>query len=183
MTLAEVKEILRIFSDEAKIPFFSFTGGEPLLRDDLEDMIRHARSLGLQVNLVTNGTLAERRRARSLFRQACARRRSAWKALTSAPMMGSLRGPDRGRGRWQGSRNLQDAGISVQTNTTVTDLTYRHAASMPAFLKGLGVRRFAMNLYIPSGGSRFEKNGGSSTEAAAADDLFIPYSRAADASG
>jgi len=32
----EWKRIIRIFKDEAKIPFFSFTGGEPLLRDDLE---------------------------------------------------------------------------------------------------------------------------------------------------
>ena len=170
MSLAEVKEIIRIFRDDARIPFFSFTGGEPLVRDDLEEMIRHAGSLGLQVNLVTNGTLAGAGRARSLFRA----------GLRTAQV--SVESPDEGAhdeltarpGSWKrtlaGIKSLQDAGVSVQTNTTVTAPTYRHAASMPAFLKGLGVRRFAMNLYIPVGGG--------SDGVPAADHLFIPYSEA-----
>ncbi len=32
-----------------------FSGGEPLLRDDLEDLIGHARSLGYYTNLITSG--------------------------------------------------------------------------------------------------------------------------------
>jgi len=34
-----------------------FTGGEPLLRPDFEDLYRHARALGLRVLLFTNATL------------------------------------------------------------------------------------------------------------------------------
>jgi len=34
-----------------------FTGGEPLLRDDFEEIYIHARKLGMQVMLFTNGTL------------------------------------------------------------------------------------------------------------------------------
>ena len=60
--------MIRIFKDDAHLPFFSFTGGEPLLRRDLEDMIKFARHIGLQVNLITNGTLATPRRAASLFK-------------------------------------------------------------------------------------------------------------------
>ncbi len=45
MSLPEVKRIIRMFKDEAKIPFFSFTGGEPLLREDLEEMIRFAEQV------------------------------------------------------------------------------------------------------------------------------------------
>ncbi len=149
MRLSDVKRILRIFREEARIPFFSFTGGEPLLRDDLEEMIRHARSLGLKVNLVSNGRLADARRARRLFQA----------GLRTAQI--SVESPDEGThdrltgrsGSWrstlQGIQNLRAAGISVQTNTTVTALTASDAPLMPAFLKGLGVRRFAMNLYIP----------------------------------
>jgi pyrroloquinoline quinone biosynthesis protein E len=33
----------------------SFSGGEPLLRDDLESLIQHARSLGLYTNVATSG--------------------------------------------------------------------------------------------------------------------------------
>lgn len=34
-----------------------FTGGEPMLRKDLFDVVRYARSLGLRTNIITNGTL------------------------------------------------------------------------------------------------------------------------------
>ncbi|HEY9595416.1 MAG TPA: radical SAM protein, partial [Spirochaetia bacterium] len=63
MSLAEIRRVIRIFKEEARIPFFSFTGGEPLLRPDLEDMIRFARKIGLEVNLITNGTLVTPARA------------------------------------------------------------------------------------------------------------------------
>ncbi len=36
---------------------FVFTGGEPLLRDDLFELIEYAKSLGLTVFIATNGTL------------------------------------------------------------------------------------------------------------------------------
>ena len=168
MSLKDVKRILRIFRDDARIPFFSFTGGEPLLRDDLEEMIRHARSLGLQVNLVTNGTLADPFRAKSLFHA----------GLRTAQV--SVESPDeqvhdrltRRPGAWRqslgGIRAMREAGISVQTNTTVTAITAEDAPKMPAFLKSLGVVRFAMNLYIPGSREPHELD----------DELFLPYSRA-----
>ncbi|MBI5570460.1 MAG: radical SAM protein [Desulfomonile tiedjei] len=43
-----------------------FSGGEVLLRPDLEEIVRHAASLGLQVNLTTNGTLMDKDKARFL---------------------------------------------------------------------------------------------------------------------
>ncbi|MDP3178402.1 MAG: radical SAM protein, partial [Spirochaetaceae bacterium] len=66
LSAAEWKRVIRVFKDEAKIPFFSFTGGEPLLRPDLEELASFARSLGLRVNLITNGSLATVDRAASL---------------------------------------------------------------------------------------------------------------------
>jgi radical SAM protein with 4Fe4S-binding SPASM domain len=154
MSLADVKRVIEAFRRDAQIPFFSFTGGEPLLRRDLEAMIRHARKLGLEVNLVTNGTLADPLRARSLARAGLrtaqvsveAPEAQTHDALTARP--GSF---DR---TLAGIRNLQAAGISVQTNTTVNAENVHLAPRMPAFLKSLGVARFAMNLYIPSGGAR-----------------------------
>lgn len=43
-----------------------FSGGEPLLREDFDEIVRRAVSLGLQVNLTTNGTLLDKDRARTL---------------------------------------------------------------------------------------------------------------------
>ncbi|HET6485837.1 MAG TPA: radical SAM protein [Spirochaetia bacterium] len=171
MSLSECRRIIRLFKEEAKIPFFSFTGGEPLLRPDLEEMIRYAVGIGLQVNLITNATLADAPRAASLYRA----------GLRTAQV--SVESPDEERhdhltarpGSWKrtlaGLACLQAAGVSVQTNTTVTAANAEDTPRMPAFLKGLGVSRFAMNLYLPPGASAEEAG----PHAAG---LFVPYTRA-----
>ena len=147
----EWKKIIRIFRDEARIPFFSFSGGEPLLRDDLEELISHAEGMGLETNLVSNGTLAGEDRAISLY--------SA--GLRTAQI--SVEAPEAGlhdylAGRAgafdetiRGIKAMIKAGISVQTNTTITQCSREAAAAMPEFLASLGINRFAMNMYIPAG--------------------------------
>ena len=47
----------------------NLTGGEPLLRKDLEGIVRHARSLGLYTNLITSGVPLARERLEA-FRDA-----------------------------------------------------------------------------------------------------------------
>lgn len=162
MTLSEVKRVIRVFRDEAKVPFFSFTGGEPLLRGDLEDMTSYARGCGLQVNLITNGILATAERARALF-DAGLRTAQVSIEAPGAEVHDLLTARPGSFGRTlAGIRCLQQAGVSVQTNTTVTAVSAPFVARMPRFLASIGVRRFAMNLYLPS----------------AADELLVPYSRA-----
>ena len=163
MTLPEVRRVLRVFRDEARLPFFSFTGGEPLLRPDLEAMIRAAGRLGLRVNLITNGTLAHPARARRLRRAGL---RSAQVSLESADEAAHerlTRSPGSFRAALAGIRSLQAAGLAVQTNTTLTRLNADGAEALPGFLEGLGVRRFSMNLFIPAGSGR--EHGG----------LLLPY--------
>lgn len=151
LSTQEAKRVIDIFKREAKIPFFSFTGGEPLLREDLEELASYARDLGLRTNLITNGSLASPERAKSL------------KAAGIDTVQVSLESPEAavhdylcGRpGAWRktvaGIANLSGAGISVQTNTTITTRNRDGLGRLPAFLSGLGVRRFSMNLFIPTG--------------------------------
>jgi MoaA/NifB/PqqE/SkfB family radical SAM enzyme len=42
--------------------FVNFSGGEPTLRDDLEDIISHASSRGFWTSIVTNGSMLDRSR-------------------------------------------------------------------------------------------------------------------------
>ena len=171
MSLAEIERVIRVFKDDAKIPFFSFTGGEPLLRDDLEEMIRFARHCGLQVNLITNGLLASPRRARSLFRAGLRTAQVSVESLNAETHDLLTARPGSFAGTLAGIRSLQGAGISVQTNTTVTATNAADAPRMPAFLQSLRVSRFAMNLYLPPGSSR-------DTAGPFAEALFVPYTRA-----
>ncbi|MDX9784207.1 MAG: radical SAM protein [Spirochaetia bacterium] len=166
MTTQEVERIIDLFALKAKIPFFSFTGGEPLLRQDLEHLIDYAGKKRLRVNLISNGTLISPERAKALRRA----------GLTTAQV--SLESPDQkihdtlcgARGAFTrtlaGIKALQEAGIRVQTNSTLTTRNRESLLAMPAFLSSIGVERFSMNLYIPA--ARIEK----------AAELLVPYSEA-----
>ena len=150
LSTGNLKKIIRILKREAKIPFFSFTGGEPLIRPDLEGLNSFARRIGLRTNLITNGTLATRRRAAKLKASGFETAQVSVEA-PSAALHDALVGR---RGAFaetlSGIQNLMDAGIRVQTNTTVSGPNLPVAADMPGFLETLGVERFSMNLYIPA---------------------------------
>ena len=51
------KRIIRRIRDQSPSELISLTGGEPLLRDDLPELVQFSREAGFQVNLITNGTL------------------------------------------------------------------------------------------------------------------------------
>jgi radical SAM protein with 4Fe4S-binding SPASM domain len=168
VSLEQVKHIISIFKERAKIPFFSFTGGEPLIRKDLEQMIRFAVKQGLRVNLITNATLVTPKRARSLFRAGL---RTAQVSVESHEehIHDRLSGvPGSFRKTLLGIEQLQKAGISVQTNTTVNSINAACIEKLPAFLKQHAIKRFSMNLFIPAGRGLDHH------------ELFFPYSRIAD---
>ncbi len=159
----EYKRIIDIFADQAKIPFFSFTGGEPLLRDDLEELISYAASRKLITNLVTNGTLMDAKRARRLKKAGLQSAQVSIEAPT-AEVHDDLVGRFGAFSETlRGIYSLMDAGIPTQTNTTLTQRNVFQGESMVPFLKDLGIRRFAMNLFIPT------------RPGADAEELFIPY--------
>lgn len=163
MSTKDLFLIIDMFKDEAKIPFFSFTGGEPLFRKDLEECISYAVSRDLSVNLVSNGTLITKERAASLFDAGL---RTAQISLESwdEDMHNYVTGSAHAyKATLNGIQNLMDAGISVQTNTTIMNCTAGHMVKMPSFLKSIGIRRFAMNMFIPSGSGLYHE------------ELFIPY--------
>jgi radical SAM protein with 4Fe4S-binding SPASM domain len=62
LTATEVEEVLGGIASLGGDTMVVLTGGEPLLRPDLETIIRHAASLGLMVVVGTNGTVLDARR-------------------------------------------------------------------------------------------------------------------------
>ena len=160
-----IERIIDIFKEEAQIPFFSFTGGEPLMRNDLERLMMYACSKGLRINLVTNGTLATPERAKALYDA----------GLRTAQI--SLESPDEaihdalcGRpGSWKqtiaGINALRDAGILVQTNTTSTTMNLDTLPDLPKLCKDLGCVRMSVNIFIPT------------KRSPQADALFVPYEK------
>ncbi len=146
----DYEHIIDIFADEAKIPFFSFTGGEPTLRNDLEELISHARGRRLITNLVTNGTLIDDARAASLKAAGLGSAQVSIEAH-NAETHDFLAGRQGAFAETlAGIAALRRAGIPTQTNTTITRANIDLVSAMPAFLHSLGISRFAMNLFIPT---------------------------------
>ena len=49
-----------------EVPNIVFTGGESLMRDDLEELVAYAETLGIVTGLITNGRLLTKERVASL---------------------------------------------------------------------------------------------------------------------
>ncbi|MEP0814276.1 MAG: radical SAM protein [bacterium] len=151
MTLAQCKRVLDVIRYEAEVPSVSFTGGEPTLVSWLPDAVRHAKSNGMRVNLITNGTMLSERLVGEL--------KSA--GLDSAQV--SIEGPSaevhdgitRVAGSFaramRGIARLNNAGIHVHANTTINRANLQYLDELPALYSEMGLDRFSMNLMIPCG--------------------------------
>jgi len=146
------KKILDIIRGDAEVPSVSFTGGEPVLRDDLAELVAYAsRSLKMRVNLITNGTLITRKTAKRLKKA----------GLASAQV--SIESPDpEVHDRIVGVQNafkasvegllaLKEAGILVHPHATLCRLNQLTLPRMASFAKSLGLDRFSLNMIIPAG--------------------------------
>ena len=153
MTLDEVRRVLDRIAGEAKVPSVSFTGGEATLRPDLPDMVRHARSLGMRVNLVTNGILlADPARVARLAEAGLQSAQVSVEGTTAAVHEAITRIPGSFRRSLRAVENLRGAGLRVHTNTTITRSNVEDVEGIPDFVKGTpGLDRFSMNLVIPTG--------------------------------
>ena len=132
---------------------FAFSGGEPLLRRDLEALIEHGRELGAEgFGIVTNGYYAERRRAVALARA----------GLTVVQV--SLDGVDaldhcavRRCGRQDYYRALsairafREAGITVDVACIIAPRNVERAPEMALLCQSLGVRALRYCSFVPTG--------------------------------
>jgi radical SAM protein with 4Fe4S-binding SPASM domain len=169
LSTADVKRVLDIVRREAEVPSVSFTGGEPVLRKDLGELIAYASgSLGMRVNLITNGTLISEQNARD------------YKAAGLASAQVSIESPDAGvhddivgvKGAFQASVDgllaLKKARVSVHPHATLCRLNVHTLHKMSHFAQSLGIDRFSLNMIIPAGRGK-------------AEDLAVKYSEIKDA--
>jgi radical SAM protein with 4Fe4S-binding SPASM domain len=65
LNTAESLEIIKSMK-ELGVESIGWTGGEPLLREDLEELIAYAAKLGIKSAITTNGVMLDEKRAKSL---------------------------------------------------------------------------------------------------------------------
>lgn len=62
MSTAEITEIIAKLQEETHVENIAISGGEPLLREDLPEILSFMRSRGITPTIITNGTLLTRER-------------------------------------------------------------------------------------------------------------------------
>lgn len=117
----------------------SISGGEPLLRKDLEEIIYHAELRNIATHLCTNGSMIDERRAISLRES---RLRTISFSLDSADpqIHDTLRGPFQFESTLEGIHTIRAKAprIKISINTVITRLNYKGLSRLVELAKALG---------------------------------------------
>ncbi len=132
-------------------PLVIFTGGEPLLRRDIETLIGRATESNMKTALATNGLMIDDRRAQGLK----ARGLNAMSISVDdadAHVHDTVRGL---RGAFDGAlraaRIAAAAGISVQINTTVTKANVGTLQAIKEMVQASGAHAWHVFFLVPTG--------------------------------
>lgn len=132
-------------------PVVIFTGGEPLLRPDVFDLIKHADNLGLRCVMAPNGTLITPENAK-LMKQSGIQRCSISIDGPGAKEHDLFRGvPGAFEQSMSGIEYLKQAGIPFQVNTTVTRDNLHQFKDIFNLARDLGAVAWHIFMLVPTG--------------------------------
>jgi radical SAM protein with 4Fe4S-binding SPASM domain len=146
----EAKMLMDQISEVSR-PLLILSGGEPLLRKDIFELIRYGSAKGFKMGLGSNGSLIDDRVAKEL--------KKAGIATVSVSLDSSI--PEqhdafRGiEGSWEKTvaaiRALKEQNVLVQVNTTVTQQNYGEIEDILLLAERLGVENFHLFFLVPTG--------------------------------
>ena len=153
----DTREGKNLLDELAGVPEFrmmAFTGGEPLLRDDLFELLAYSRALGFANTLATNATLIDDAAAREL--------RRCGVVIGAISLDGfDAETHDRGRGQagafektLQGARALRRAGIVLHVNITAMSYNLDQIEPLTEMVDELGAGILLMYQLVPVGRGR-----------------------------
>ena len=128
----------------------TFSGGEPLLRKDLTELVEHAASIGIPgIAIATNGTLLTETSARRLH-DAGAHHFEVSLPTTSPAVYRRLCGRE-GPGKAMGAiRACVSAGASVTVSLILAEPTLSTAGDVVSVAFALGARGVVLNRFTPA---------------------------------
>ena len=136
---------------EVSRPLLILSGGEPLLRDDIYEIIKYGADRGLRMGMGSNGMLIDNDVAERL------KEAGMWTVAISLDSSIPERHDEfRGViGCWEQAVNaikaLKKAGLEVQVNCTVTQQNYDEVEDIMALAEDLGVDNFHLFFLVPTG--------------------------------
>jgi putative heme d1 biosynthesis radical SAM protein NirJ2 len=150
LTTSEAKAMLQQIS-EAGFMIMIFSGGEPLLRDDIFELVEHARGLGLRPVFGTNGTLLNRETVKKLKESGAAAMGISLDS-TDAEKHDRFRGVPGGFDKtMEGMKNCREAGLRFQIHTTVMDWNYDEIEQITDLAIESGAAAHHIFFLVPTG--------------------------------
>ena len=163
LTTEEALEVVKKLAD-AGVTIIAFSGGEPLMRKDIFEVLRAARDYGVYTALATNGTLITRDVAKRL--------RELGLFYVEISVDGAdpethdaFRGvPGAFEAAIRGVKNCVAEGLWTQVAMTITRLNVAELPAMIRLCKGLGVMGLTCFNFVPTGRGFFIKENDLSPE-------------------
>ncbi|SMB98136.1 putative heme d1 biosynthesis radical SAM protein NirJ2 [Thermanaeromonas toyohensis ToBE] len=150
LSYGEAKELIK-GAVRAGFRLFIFSGGEPLLRPDLLDVVAYAVSQGLRVVLGSNGTLLTPELARELKKAGVA---AVGISLDSCEPIKHDR-LRRKEGAWEkalaGMEACRSAGLPFQVHTTVFDWNREELTKLTDLAVSVGAKAHHFFFLVPTG--------------------------------
>ena len=175
LTTAEVKDVIDRIAALSSGCMVVMTGGEPLLRPDIEDLVAHAADAGLMVVLGTNGLGLTPDRIDRLQKAGLAGAGISLDSLDPA-FHDDFRGSAGAWGKTMAALDAcRDAGLVFQLHYSVTDDNAHEFESMVDFAKSAGA--LALNVFFLVCTGRGEKV--TNISAATYEDVLRRVTRAA----
>lgn len=133
-------------------PILIFTGGDPMMRRDLFDLISYATEMGLRCSLTPTATVLPTEARLKRAKEAGIRRIALSLDAPTSEIHDTFRMVD---GSWQRTIDiLQRAdrvGLSVQVNTTVTTFNIDLLPEMVPFIEQVGAVQWSVFFMVPTG--------------------------------
>ncbi len=148
------EEAMRVLDEIADVhpeTMLILSGGEPLLRPDLEDLVTRSAELGMMPVLGTNGTLLSPEKARRL-----AKRGLAGVGISLDSLLSARHDDFRGKkNSWneavEGIRSAREAGLEAQVQITLTRDNWKELPDVIRFSKELGSRAITVFFLVCTG--------------------------------
>jgi len=133
-------------------PILIFTGGDPMMRRDLTDLIAYAAQQGLRCSLTPTATALPTRERLAQVREAGVRRIALSLDAPRPEVHDAFR---KVPGSWQRTMEIlhraHEVGLSVQVNTTVAKHNVDILPEMVPFIQEVGAVQWSVFFLVPTG--------------------------------
>ncbi|MHB8140298.1 MAG: radical SAM protein [Vulcanimicrobiaceae bacterium] len=151
LSTAEARALIDAVAECGR-PLFVLTGGDPLMRDDLYEIVEYGVSAGLRLAVSPSATGRLTRRALERLAAAGCSRISLSIDAPDAQSHDAFRGVKGSFGRTlDGLRHAREFGIEVQINTTISRFNHTRIAEMAEFLTPLQIALWSVFFLVPVG--------------------------------